>query len=86
MNPLLIRETGYTDDIAHAADQRVHNMPQGCRQQVPPCVPHEVGLAVLQAIVQHAPRCLRVQRTLFRVVLRTCASLPPMCVNLPKLA
>ena len=37
---LLIREVCYTDDVAHAADQRVLNLAQGCRQQVPPCVPH----------------------------------------------
>jgi hypothetical protein len=40
LHPLLIRKTCYTDDVAHAADQRILNLAKGCRQQVPPCVPH----------------------------------------------
>ena len=31
MQPLLIRETCYTDDVAHDVDQRVLNLAQGCR-------------------------------------------------------
>ena len=44
------------------ADRRVLILGQGSRQQVPPCAPHQVGLAVLQAVAQHAPLCLQVQR------------------------
>ena len=62
LHPFLIRETCYTDDVAHAADQRVLNLVHGCRKQVPPCVMRSVGLAVLQAIVQHAQLFLWVQR------------------------
>ena len=39
LHPLLIHDTCYTDDVAHAADQRVLNLAQGCRQQVLPYVP-----------------------------------------------
>ena len=48
---------------AHAADDRVLKLAQKRRQQVPrPCVPREVGLAVLQTVMQRTPFCVRVKR------------------------
>ena len=62
LHPLMIREACYTNDVAHAAYQRDLDLAYGCCHPVPPCNPHQVGLTVLQDIVQHAPLCLRVQR------------------------
>ena len=52
LHPLLMREACYTEDVAHAVDQLVLDLAQGCRQQVPPCVPHEVSLTVLHLTLQ----------------------------------
>ena len=62
LHPLQVCQACDTDDGAHTADKRIRDLAQGRHQNVPPRAPHQMGLAVLQSVMQHAPLCMQVKR------------------------